>query len=173
MHEYQYKHGDHPLPDYTVQRAVGRGGFGEVYFCLSSSGREVALKAIQGYESIELRGVSQCMNLKSPHLVTIFDIRHNEQGRPFVIMEYVAGPSLRDLLADAPAGLGVQKAGFFLREIGKGLSFLHECGIVHRDLKPGNIFYENGYVKVGDYGLSKAISADRHSGQTITVGTVR
>ncbi|HEX2972213.1 MAG TPA: serine/threonine-protein kinase, partial [Tepidisphaeraceae bacterium] len=64
------------------------------------------------------------------------------------------------------------KTAFFLREIGKGLQYLHECGIVHRDLKPGNIFYENGYVKIGDYGLSKAISATQHSGQTITVGTV-
>ena len=43
---------------------------------------------------------------------------------------------------------------------------------MHRDLKPGNIFYENGYVKIGDYGLTKAISTSQHSGQTITVGTV-
>jgi hypothetical protein len=87
-------------------------------------------------------------------------------------MEYVSGPSLHDLLLESPHGLGAQKAAFFLREIAKGLAFLHECGLVHRDLKPGNIFYENGYVKVGDYGLAKAISASRHSGHTITVGTV-
>ena len=43
---------------------------------------------------------------------------------------------------------------------------------MHRDLKPGNIFYENGYVKIGDYGLTKAISASHHVSQTITVGTV-
>jgi hypothetical protein len=87
-------------------------------------------------------------------------------------MEYVAGLSLRDLLKDSPSGLGPQQAAFFLREISKGLSYLHDCGIVHRDLKPSNIFYENGYVKIGDYGLTKAISASRHSGHTITVGTV-
>ena len=100
MQGFQHKYGDQPLEGYTIQRAVGRGGFGEVYYALSDSGREVALKALQGYEQIELRGVTQCMNLKSPHLVTIFDIRHNEQDRPFVIMEYVAGPSLRELLND-------------------------------------------------------------------------
>ncbi len=172
MQGFTYQHGDRPLEGYTIERAVGRGGFGEVYYALSDSGREVALKAIQGYEQIELRGVSQCMNLKSPHLVTIFDIRRNEQGKSFVIMEYVSGPSLRDLLTESPAGLGMQKSAFFLREIGKGLSYLHNGGIVHRDLKPGNIFYEDGYVKIGDYGLSKAISPSRHSGQTITVGTV-
>src|SRR4051794_520356 len=172
MPSFRYKHGDRPLDGYTIQRGVGRGGFGEVYYALSDSGREVALKIIQGYEQIELRGVSQCMNLKSPHLVTIFDVRHNPDGVPFVIMEYVNGPSLRELIDQQPAGLGVQKAAFFLREIGKGLTFLHDCGIVHRDLKPGNIFYENGYVKIGDYGLSKAMSASQHSGQTMTVGTV-
>jgi hypothetical protein len=172
MQRYQYKHGDRPLEGYTIQRAAGRGGFGEVYYAVSDSGREVAIKAVQNYEQIELRGISQCMNLKSPHLVTVFDVKYNDKNEPFVIMEYVSGPSLHDLLAESPHGLGVQKAAFFVREIAKSLSYLHECGIVHRDLKPSNIFYENGYVKVGDYGLAKAISASRHSGHTITVGTV-
>ena len=172
MQKYQYKHGDRPLEGFTIQRAAGRGGFGEVYYAVSDSGREVAIKAVQNYEQIELRGISHCMNLKSPHLVTIFDVKYNDRNEPFVIMEYVSGPSLRDLLTESPHGLGVQKAAFFLREIAKSLSYLHECGIVHRDLKPSNIFYENGYVKVGDYGLAKAISASRHSGHTITVGTV-
>ncbi len=169
---FRYKYGDRPLEGYTIQRAAGRGGFGEVYYAVSDSGREVALKVVSGYEQIELRGVGQCMNLKSPHLVTIFDVKHNDEGVPFVIMEFVSGPSLRQLLDESPSGLGMQKTAFFLREIGKGLAFLHECGIVHRDLKPGNIFYENGYVKIGDYGLSKAMAASQHSGQTITVGTV-
>src|SRR5678815_5912049 len=172
MWAFQYKHGDRPLEGYTIQRAAGRGGFGEVYYAVSDSGREVALKVVQGYEAIELRGISQCMNLKSPHLVTIFDVRHNAEGKPFVIMEYVSGPNLRQILDESPAGVGTQKAAFFLREIAKGLAYLHECGIVHRDLKPANIFYENGYVKIGDYGLSKAISTSHHSGQTVTVGTV-
>lgn len=172
MDTYQYKYGDRPLEGYTIQRAAGRGGFGEVYYAISDSGRQVALKAVQNYEQIELRGITQCMNLKSPHLVTIFDVKYNDKGKPFVIMEYVSGPSLADLLKESPGGLGTQKAAFFLREIGKGLSFLHDCGIVHRDLKPGNIFYENGYVKIGDYGLTKAISTSHHVSHTITVGTV-
>ena len=172
MQAYQYQHGERPLEGYTIQHAIGRGGFGEVYYALSDSGRQVALKAVQGYEQIELRGVSQCMNLKNPHLVSIFDVRYNDKGRPFVIMEYVSGPSLQELLEEFPKGLGVQKTAYFLREIGKGLTYLHECGIVHRDLKPGNIFYESGYVKIGDYGLSKSMTNSCRSGQTMTVGTV-
>ncbi|MFC1652160.1 protein kinase [Planctomycetota bacterium] len=172
MHQYQYQYGDTPLAGYTIQRAAGCGGFGEVYYAISDSGRQVALKTIQNYEHIELRGIKQCMNLKSPHLVTVFDVKYNDKGRPFVIMEFVSGMSLRDVMDDAPHGIGTQKAAFFLREIAKGLSYLHECGIVHRDLKPSNIFYENGYVKIGDYGLTKAISQTQHSAQTVTVGTV-
>lgn len=169
---YTFKHGDRPLDDYTIQRAVGRGGFGEVYYAMSDGGREVALKYLRENPQVELRGVSHCINLKSPHLVSIFDVKKNADGEYFIIMEYCSGPSLRDLLIAEPNGFGVEKAAFFAREIGKGLAYLHERGIVHRDLKPANIFYDDGYVKIGDYGLSKFISVSRHSAQTASVGTV-
>ncbi|MFQ5512770.1 MAG: protein kinase, partial [Candidatus Krumholzibacteriia bacterium] len=174
-----FNQGDRPLPGYTIQRGVGRGGFGEVYYATSDGGKEVALKYLRENPQVELRGVTHCLNLKSPYLVSIHDIRQNAEGDSFVIMEYVSGPSLRDLLnaapgepGGAPSGLGPQKAAYFLREIGKGLSYLHDRGIVHRDMKPGNIFYEDGYVKIGDYGLAKIMAASQHSGQTVSVGTV-
>src|SRR5438270_12358798 len=103
MRGYRYKHGDRPLEGYTIQRAAGRGGFGEVYYAISDSGREVALKIVHSFEQVELRGIGQCMNLKSPHLVTIFDVREGTDGQPIVIMEYVAGPSLRELLDQSPS----------------------------------------------------------------------
>jgi len=169
---YTFKHGDRPLEGYVIQRGVGRGGFGEVYYAISDGGKELALKYLRDNPAIELRGVSHCLNLKSPHLVSVFDVRQSTEGEYFIVMEYVSGPSLRDLLIAEPNGLGLQKAAFFVREIGRGLAYLHDRGIVHRDLKPGNIFYEDGYVKIGDYGLSKFISVSRHSGQTASVGTV-
>ncbi|MCZ6792465.1 MAG: protein kinase, partial [Planctomycetota bacterium] len=169
---FRYRHGDRPLDGYTIKRGVGHGGFGEVYYAVSDGGREVALKTILQNHEIELRGVRHCINLKSPHLVSIFDVRSGEDGSPFVIMEYVSGPSLRDLLREHPNGMGQDKAAYLVREIGRGLAYLHNQGIVHRDLKPENIFYEDGYVKIGDYGLSKYISVSRQSGQTMSVGTV-
>ncbi len=169
---FTYKHGDRPLTGYEIQRGVGRGGFGEVYYAISDGGREVALKYLREHPEVELRGVAQCINLKSPHLVSIFDVKQNDEGEYFVVMEYISGPSLRDMLIAEPNGLGPQKTAFFTREIAKGLGYLHDRGIVHRDLKPGNIFYDEGYVKICDYGLSKFISISRHSAQTTSIGTV-
>lgn len=169
---YRYQNGDRPLDGYTIQYALGRGGFGEVYFAVSDSGREVALKAVQNYEEVELRGIGHCMNLKSPHLVMIFDVKHAPNGTPWVIMEYVSGPSLRDILDEAPNGLDIDQVRFFMRELCKGLSYLHEAGVVHRDLKPHNVFFEDGIVKIGDYSLSKVITNSHRSGNTMTVGSV-
>ena len=59
---------------FTIQGCLGRGGFGEVYYALTDSGKQVALKYLRENPEVELRGISQVMNLKSPHLVSIFDV---------------------------------------------------------------------------------------------------
>ncbi len=87
-------------------------------------------------------------------------------------MEYVSGKSLEAVLADHPNGLPVDEALAWFRGIASGVAYLHDHGIVHRDLKPGNIFSDEGIVKVGDYGLSKFISCSRRSGHTESIGTV-
>ena len=170
--KYRYRFGERPLDGYTIRRGIGQGGFGEVYFAVSDGGREVALKSILRNEEIELRGVRECINLKSPQLVSVFDVRQADDGTAFVIMEYMTGPSLRDLLRRHPQGLGEAETVHLIKEVGKGLTCLHDHGIVHRDLKPENIFYEDGHAKIGDYGLAKMLSASRQSGQTMSVGTV-
>ena len=168
---FTYSPGSTPLPPYTIRRGVGMGGFGEVYFALSDAGKEVALKRIQRNLEIEIRGVSQCLNLKHPNLVALFDICRDSKDESWVVMEYVAGLNLRQILDESPEGLSISEANRWIQGIGAGVHHLHSAGLVHRDLKPGNIFDDLGQVKVGDYGLSKFISTSHRGGHTESVGT--
>jgi serine/threonine protein kinase len=161
-----------PLAGYTIKRAIHRGGFGEVYYALTDAGKEVALKLLKQHFDVELRGVSQCLNLKHQNLVTIFDMKQDGDGDHWVIMEYVAGKSLSQVLDEYPDGMPMDEVQKWISGMVDGLSFLHDRGIVHRDLKPGNVFLENGVVKIGDVGLSKFISESHRSAQTQSVGTV-
>lgn len=170
--EFQYRSGDRPLEGYVIKRGLGWGGFGEVYYALSDSGKEVALKLVRRHLEIEIRGVKQCINLKSPHLITIYDVKENERGENWIVMEYVAGASLQQRLGQCNGALPFDETILWLKGIAVGVDYLHRNGIVHRDLKPGNIFREGDVAKIGDYGLSKFISVSRRSNQTQSVGTV-
>ena len=169
---FAFPSGSRPLAGYTIKRGLGRGGFGEVYYALSDAGKEVALKLIRSNLDIELRGVTQCLNLKHPHLVALYDVKQDDQDNSWVVMEYVSGQSLEEVMQQHPSGLPAEEAVTWLRGIASGVAYLHDHGIVHRDLKPGNIFSDEGVVKLGDYGLSKFISCSRRSGQTESIGTV-
>jgi serine/threonine protein kinase len=169
---FQYPSGARPLDGYTIKRGVGRGGFGEVYFAVSDAGKEVALKLIRRNLEVELRGVTHCLNLKHPNLIDVYDIRTDEQDDRWVIMEFVSGASLEDMVQRYPEGMPHDMALHWFEGICAGVAYLHDHGIVHRDLKPANIFLDEGRVKIGDYGLSKFISCSRRSGQTESVGTV-
>jgi hypothetical protein len=170
--KFTYSSGQRPLDGYTLKRGIGRGGFGEVYFGLSDGGKEVALKLVRGDSRIELRGVAQCLNLKHPNLVSLYDLRTDAQGDPWVVMEYISGEPLNVVLARHPSGLPRELVREWFLGLAKAVGYLHDHGIVHRDLKPGNVFLENGMVKVGDYGLSKSISTSQRTAQTQSVGTV-
>jgi len=98
------------------------------------AGKEVALKLILRNLEVERpRGVVQCMNLKCSNLVTVYDLKTNDAGDAFVIMEYVAGPSLANVLAQHPKGLPSAEALVWLKGLVEGVAYLHDHGIVHRD----------------------------------------
>jgi hypothetical protein len=168
---YTFGSGARPLDGYTIKRAIGRGGFGEVYYATSDSGKEVALKLILRNLDVERRGVVQCMNLKCPNLLTIFDLKTNDAGDPFVVMEYVAGPSLASVLKQHQSGLPLAEVRDWLKGLVEGVAYLHDHGIVHRDLKPANLFMEEGIVKIGDYGLAKLITPSHGTEHSESIGT--
>jgi hypothetical protein len=170
--KFAYRTGQRPLVGYTIKRGIGRGGFGEVYFAVSDGGKEVALKVLNDNEEVELRGVAQCLNLKHPHLVSLYDLRRDAEGNNWVVMEHVAGEPLSVVLTRHAGGVPRELVREWFLMLAKAVAYLHDHGIVHRDLKPGNIFLENGLLKVGDYGLSKAMGSSRHLRQTQSVGTV-
>ncbi len=168
---YTFGSGSRPLDGYTIKRAIGRGGFGEVYYATSDSGKEVALKLILRNLEVERRGVQQCMNLKCPNLLTIFDMKASDAGDTFVVMEYVAGPSLASVLKQYPGGMPLPEVRRWLRGLVEGVAYLHDHGIVHRDLKPANLFMEEGIVKIGDYGLAKLITPSQGTEHSESIGT--
>ena len=170
--KFVYPGGSRPLEGYTIKRGVGHGGFGEIYYATSDAGKEVALKLIRRNFEVELRGIRHCLNLKHPNLLAVYDIRQDERGDKWVVMEYVTGECLEEVIAAQPTGMPVAQALAWIHGIGAGVACLHDHGVVHRDLKPGNLFSDEGIVKIGDYGLSKFISCSRRSGQTESVGTV-
>ena len=168
---YTFGSGSRPLDGYTIKRAIGRGGFGEVYYATSDSGKEVALKLILRNLEVERRGVMQCMNLKCPNLLTIFDMKPSDAGDTFVVMEYVAGPSLANVLKQYPNGMPLAEVRHWLKGLVEGVAYLHDHGIVHRDLKPANLFMEEGIVKIGDYGLAKLITPSQGTDHSESIGT--
>ncbi|MFT3878926.1 MAG: serine/threonine-protein kinase [Gemmatales bacterium] len=172
MSKFIYSSGDRPLNGYVIKRGIGQGGFGEVYYAVSEAGKEVALKLVRGNAEVELRGMQQCINLKHQNLVSLYDIKTDDQGDHWVIMEYVAGESLNQVLSRHPSGLTIEQSQSIFGELCQAMQALHESGIVHRDLKPANVFIENSMVKVGDYGLCKFISGTQKSPQTQSIGTV-
>ncbi len=145
--------GDRPLNGYTIRRGLGLGGFGEVYFAVTDSGKEVALKRIHRNLDIEFRGAQQCLNLRHPNLVGLYDIRPEDDEQGWIVMEYIAGESLKETLDRSPSGLPEEEVLQYFGQIGAAVGYLHDQGIVHRDLNRPISFLNMAWSKLATTGF--------------------
>src|SRR6267142_1357591 len=152
---------------YEIDREIARGGMAEVYLARDQSlNRPVALKALfpefarePSFVERFRREAQAAANLNHPNIVAIYDWGQ-ESGTYFIVMEYVEGRSLRDLVrSESP--LDPNQAAEITAEIASALAFAHRNGVVHRDVKPGNVLLtRSGNVKVTDFGIARAGASD-------------
>lgn len=158
------------IPGYRMIRQLGRGGMGSVWLA-ERDGRDfdhqVAIKVIRpgilGDSLIErFRRERQILaQLNHPHIARLYDGGQTEEKQPFIVMEHVAGETLRQWLAEHPdASLGERLALF--RQIADAVRFAHQNLVIHRDLTPGNVLVDaNGQVKLIDFGIARPPRAER------------
>ncbi len=171
----------HVLDDrYEIRRRLARGGMAVVYEAVDLRlNRVVAVKVMHeglGDDADFARKFDRearaAARLSNPYVVSVFD-QGSDRGRPFIVMEFVDGRTLRHLLTNE-APLSPNRALELYEPIIQALASAHENGLIHRDVKPENVLIStSGKVKVADFGLAKAVT-----GQTVTgtkgllIGTV-
>lgn len=161
------------IAHYRITSKLGEGGMGEVWRATDGKlGREVAIKVLPPEFAADAdrmarfqREAQVLASLNHPNIAAIYGVEERA-----LVMELVDGPTLADRIAQGPIPIDetLQIAG----QIADALEFAHERGIVHRDLKPANIKLTRDRVKVLDFGLAKAMTAQRTPGDAMASPTL-
>ena len=149
------------LPGYELRELIGAGGMGEVVLARDHEiGRDVAVKRIRGDASDQatarfLREARIQARLEHPAIVPVYEIGHDDHGKPYFAMKRLAGRTLAELARDRPPR---QRMLRMFLDICRAVAFAHEHGVVHRDLKPANVAAgKHGEVYVLDWGLARFV----------------
>lgn len=166
---------------YKVERELPHGGMGKVYVArdLQLPGRSVVIKVLPHASTIDpdaLRRfkaeVEALTLIDHPGIVSVFGAGEVADGKPYIAMQYIDGPTLR---SEIPSnGIDVTRAASLIKQIGAAVGHVHDKGILHRDLKPENIMLQllsdgTELVKIVDFGIAKIKDS---VGATSTVNTV-
>ena len=148
------------IAQYRVIRELGRGAMGVVYLAEHTVlGRQVAIKTVSSNYGRFLREARAASALSHPNIATIHDYGKTESGQPYIVMEYIEGKTLADLISQGK--LTIPQSLRIVREVAEALSEAHRHNIIHRDIKPTNIAVDDrGIVKVLDFGLAKQIGLE-------------
>ncbi|MEM1009712.1 MAG: serine/threonine-protein kinase, partial [Myxococcota bacterium] len=148
------------IEGYEIHECLGRGGMGQVFRAIQKSlGRQVAIKMLdlqlaRNKASIMrfTKEAAAMAHLSHPNIVYVLD-RGSVRNRYYFIMEYINGPSLRDLVQEG--ALALCDALEIMLSLAQTMDYAHCTGVIHRDLKPENILFSQlGHLKVADFGLA-------------------
>lgn len=163
---------------YQVRSRIARGGMATVYLATDQRlDRLVAVKIMHGHLADDsqfkerfIQEARSAARLAHPNVVNVFDQGQDAESA-YLVMEYLPGITLRDLLHEYGALTPEQTMDITEAVLG-GLAAAHKAGIVHRDLKPENVLLaDDGRIKIGDFGLARAASANTATGQAL-LGTI-
>lgn len=155
---------------YLIEAVIGRGGMGVVYRARQQNmDKEMAIKMLYSHKVSEPEAIKRfhreaktVTQVRHHHIINLYDFGMY-QGQPYLVMDYLEGKSLKDVLKDEGA-MSFERAGKVFEQILEALHSAHESGVVHRDLKPENIMLsrqnnQEDWVTIVDFGLSKIIEA--------------
>lgn len=163
---------------YQVRSRIARGGMATVYLATDLRlERRVALKVMHGhladdsqYKARFIQEARSAARLAHPNVVNVYDQGQDDETA-YLVMEYLPGITLRDLLREHEV-LTADQTFDIMEAILAGLAAAHRNGIVHRDLKPENVLLaDDGRIKIGDFGLARAASAATATGNAL-LGTI-
>jgi len=166
------REGDIIAGKYRVERILGRGGMGVVVAAVHVAlKQQVAVKfllpaALGGADTVArfVREAQAAARIQSEHVARVLDVATLENGLPYMVMEFLEGRDLSQLLAVRGGSLPFEEAVGYVLQACQGVAEAHAAGIIHRDIKPSNLFVcERGagrnLVKVLDFGIAKSLDA--------------